>query len=397
MIIVLASNFFNHHEKFLCDEISKQPGVEFIFIQTQPMREERKKMGWGLDTSKLPYVYNAYETKSNLDWALQVCNKADAVILGNAPYDFIAERVSKNKLTFFYAERLFRKGMWHMMYPPTFFTVLKRFIIPGNKSNFYMLCASGYTAFDSHRIFAFRNRCFKWGHFIEVKHFESVNSLLEAKKRKHPNCVSILWAGRLLELKHPEQAIQVAERLKQQGYCFEMNIIGTGEMEEGLKRVVRERSLTDNVHFLGTMKPQEVRSYMEDADIYLFTSDFNEGWGAVLGEAMASGCAVVTSHGIGATPFLTSHNKNALVYETGNEEALFCNVKKLMDSEELRIKLSRNAISTMEKDWNATVGAERFYLVARSLIEKKPIPEYMEGPMSKAPLLNNKWFKNDTV
>ncbi len=47
---------------------------------------------------------------------------------------------------------------------------------------------------------------------------------------------------------------------------------------------------------LGAMSPDKVRAYMERADVFLFTSDFNEGWGAVLNESMNSGCAVVASH-----------------------------------------------------------------------------------------------------
>ena len=260
-----------------------------------------------------------------------------------------------------------------------------------------MLCASGYTALDSHKIFAFRKKYFRWGHFIEVKHFESVDSLLEAKRLKHPQGVSILWAGRLIGLKHPDLVIEVADRLRQQGYKYEMNIIGTGELEEPLKNEVLQKNLSESVHFLGSMKPTEVRSYMERSDIYLFTSDFNEGWGAVLGEAMASGCAVVTSHGIGATPFLAQHKENALVYETGNVDSLYRNVKRLMDSEALRTRLSRNAIETMQNLWNANVGAERFYNVVRALINEEPVSEYENGPMSRAVLLKNNWFKDDTV
>ena len=176
-----------------------------------------------------------------------------------------------------------------------------------------------------------------------------------------------------------------------------MNIIGTGELEESLKNEVIQKNLADSVHFLGSMKPTEVRSYMESSDIYIFTSDFSEGWGAVLGEAMASGCAVVTSHGIGATPFLANHKENALVYETGNVDSLYHNVKKLMDSEDLRTKFSRNAIDTMQNFWNAKVGAERFYNVVRALINEEPVSEYENGPMSKAALLKNNWFKDDTV
>ena len=76
-----------------------------------------------------------------------------------------------------------------------------------------------------------------------------------------------------------------------------------GEMEEQLHNMIRDKSLEDCVEMPGAMKASEVRSYMEKADIYLFTSDFNEGWGAVLNESMNSGCAVVASHAIGSVRF----------------------------------------------------------------------------------------------
>lgn len=397
MNIVFASNWFNHHEKFFCDAIASQPSVAFHFIQTERIPEERIQLGYQDMTKATPYCICSYESDDAYHKAMEICNNADALILGSAPYEFIAERVKENKLTFFYAERLFRNGLWHMLYPPTFFTVLKRFIIPGNKSNFYMLCASGYTALDCHKIHAFRGKYFRWGHFIEVNRINSVDSMLESKRLKTTKSISILWAGRLIGLKHPDLAVDVADWLRQQGYQFEMNIIGTGEMEETLRHSVEERNLSERVHLLGSMKPQEVRSYMEKSDIYLFTSDFNEGWGAVLGEALSSGCAVVVSHGIGATPFLAKHNENALVYENGNKDSLYRNVKKLIDSEELRMRLSRNAIETMQNLWNANVGANRLYNVIKALRAGTDIPEYENGPMSEAALLKNSWFKDDTI
>lgn len=395
--IVFVSNFINHHERFFCDEMYNNPDVEFHFIQTVQMEKERIKLGWGIDISTIPYCTCSYGNDGEHEASLQLCSEADVLILGSAPYEFIEDRVRNNKLTFFYAERLFREGVWHMLYPPTFFTVLKRFIIPGNKSNFYMLCASGYTALDCHKIHAFRGKYFRWGHFIEVNRINSVDSMLESKRLKTTKSISILWAGRLIGWKHPDLAVDVADWLRQQGYQFEMNIIGTGEMEETLRHSVEERNLSERVHLLGSMKPKEVRSYMEKSDIYLFTSDFNEGWGAVLGEALSSGCAVVVSHGIGATPFLAKHNENALVYENGNKESLFHSVKKLIDSEELRMRLSRNAVLTMQDLWNASVGANRLYEVIKALKTGIDIPIYENGPMSKATLLRNNWFKDDTV
>ena len=397
MKIVFVSNYINHHEKSFCDELSKLPEVEFHFIQTMHMDEERIRLGWGIDVSSLNYFSCSYGKANEYEDALKLCIDADVLILGSAPDEFVAERVNSNKLTFYYAERLFRKGLWHMLYPPPFWRVLTRFILPGNKTNFYMLCASGYTALDCHKIYAFRSKYFKWGHFIEVKPYECVQSLLKAKIINRAKRISILWAGRLIELKHPELAIMTANRLKQQGYQFDLNIIGNGILEDKLKKMVDQYNLYDCVHFLGTMQPHEVRAYMEASDIYLFTSDFNEGWGAVLGEAMASGCAVVVSHGIGATPFLVRHMHNGLVYETGNVDSLYRNIKKLIDCGELRAKIAEQAIYTMSTIWNAEVGAARFYNVVSALLTNNPIPTYSDGPMSVPVLLKNNWFKDDTI
>ena len=79
--------------------------------------------------------------------------------------------------------------------------------------------------------------------------------------------------------------------------------------------MIREKKLEDCVHMLGAMSPDEVRKHMEQANIFLFTSDRNEGWGAVLNEAMNSGCAVVASHAIGSVPYLIKNGNNGYIYE----------------------------------------------------------------------------------
>lgn len=391
MKIVFVSNNYNHHERFFCEELDKIREVEFFFIQTQPMREERVKLGWGMDTSKIPFVLNSFNSPKAYEEALRICNEADAVIIGSAPYRFIAERVKRNKLTFFYAERLFRKGLWHMLYPPTFLTVLKRFILPGRKSNFFLLAASAYTAWDTYRIFAFNNHRFKWGHFIEV------NCPKNRSHKADDGKVHLLWVGRFLKLKHPDYSIRIAKKLKEQGVKFVLDIIGSGVEEENMRQLIAGYNLEGDVVMHGAMKPSEVRAYMEQADIYMFTSDFNEGWGAVLGEAMTSGCAVVTSHGIGATPFLVQHKHNGLIYETGRYDSFERNVLKLVASAELREELSKNAMATMQYLWNPKVGAHRFFALCKSLIDTGKPLYYEEGPISDAKILKNNWFKDDTI
>lgn len=389
--IVFVSNFFNHHEKYFCDALYSNPNVDFHFVQTQPMDEERIKLGWGIDIGNIPYCVCSYGENQKYERTLELCDSADVVILGSAPYDFVSNRIKNNKFTFYYAERLFRKGLWHMFYPKTFFTVLKRFILPGRKSNFYLLAASGYTAIDTKRIFAFKNRRFKWGHFIDVTHLE------KRKEESNHEVLRLLWVGRFLKLKHPEYPIQIAKTLKDKNKSFVLDIIGTGEQEAYIKDLIAKLDLFDVVKLHGSMKPEEVRDYMQKADIYMFTSDFNEGWGAVLGESMISGCAVVTGHGIGATPFLVSHKENGLVYETGNYSSFERNVIYLVESKDLREKLSQNAIETMRCLWNPQVAADRFYRLCESLLTTGTPVFYENGPLSKAELIKNNWFRDDSI
>ena len=46
MQVVFVSNYFNHHQLSFCDALYELLEGSFCFLQTQPMEEERVKMGW---------------------------------------------------------------------------------------------------------------------------------------------------------------------------------------------------------------------------------------------------------------------------------------------------------------------------------------------------------------
>lgn len=72
-----------------------------------------------------------------------------------------------------------------------------------------------------------------------------------------------------------------------------IHMVGSGEMEEQLKERVEKYGLENRVTFYGFQKPDQVRRIMEKCHIHVFTSNHLEGWGAVVNEAMNSGCVVV--------------------------------------------------------------------------------------------------------
>ena len=167
-------------------------------------------------------------------------------------------------------------------------------------------------------------------------------------------------------------------------------------MQYEIKRLIDKEGLNDRVYLLGPMPPEEVRKHMEQANIYVFTSDYVEGWGAVLNEAMNSGCACIASHAIGSAGFLIKDNSNGLIYENNNIDDLYEKTLMLIKDREYCKKLGINAYKTITNTWNAKVAAERFLILAKALEEGKDTP-FVEGPCSKAIPIKQKDMYNYLV
>ena len=199
--------------------------------------------------------------------------------------------------------------------------------------------------------------------------------------------------GRLIDWKHPELAVLVAKKLKSMDYNFDLNIIGTGKMFNKLSSLIDKYNLNDCVHLLGSKNSEDVRTYMESSEIFLFTSDRGEGWGAVLNEAMNSGCAVVAGNMIGSAPYLIDNSRNGLIYEDKNVNDLFNKVKYLMDNEKKRKAMAQNAYYTIVNMWNADVAAKRLIQLITDINEKKAEINFKNGPCSRAEIVNSNWYK----
>lgn len=383
MKIVFATNYYNHHQSHLAEAFYKLIGDNYCFIETAPMEEERIKLGWGGE-EKPSYVKQMY-IKENEAECQALINDADVVIHGSAPYSVLQKRLGEGKLTFKYSERKYKNGCPVIKLPRHFLINNKKY---RKYKNFYILCASAYTSADYAKTFTFKNKAYKWGYFTEVKEYESIDELIGSKRS-----ASILWVARLIGLKHPEAAIEVAKRLKADEYDFELNIIGNGEMEEAVRTMIEENQLSDNVHMLGAMTPDKVREHMEQSEIFLFNSDRREGWGAVLNESMNSGCAVVASHAIGSVPFLLKDGENGFIYKDGNIDDLYGKVKYLLDNPEKRKMISENAYLTMKNEWNADNAARKFMEQVKALLDGEKIPFVHEsGVCSKAEILSDNWI-----
>ena len=374
MKVVFISNYFNHHQKPVCDGLYRILGEGFRFVATESVPEERLALGYKTVTA--PYVVSACDDDLPRERARDLVDEADVVIAGSAPEDMLRRRIRAGKLLFRYSERPLKEGNSLLKYIPR---LVKWHLKNPMGRPIYMLCASAYTAPDYAKFGLFRNRCYKWGYFPETKRYDDFDGLMKEKK-----AASILWVGRMIDWKHPDDALEAARRLRREGYAFTLTMIGMGEMEQMLRDRIEAYGLSDRVRLPGSMKPEEVRAHMEKAGIFLFTSDQNEGWGAVLNESMNSGCAVVGSTAIGAVPYLIRHGENGLTYASGDVDGLYEQVKYLLDHPQEQRRMGVAAYRTITEMWNGEVAAKRFVELAQRLLAGEKNPDiYENGPGSR--------------
>lgn len=372
MNVVFLSNYFNHHQKPLSDNLYNLLKENYIFIETEKMSDERIKLGWSME-NKPTYVKQSWNIDINQLYS--TVDNADVVIIGSAPNELISNRIKNKKIVLRYSERIFKKNPSILKYP---IRLIKWNIEQPSYLPIYMLCASGYTASDYKPYHMYINKTYKWGYFPETIKYENINDLIRKKETN-----SILWTARFIDWKHPEVAIEIAERLKKDGYSFKLNMIGNGGLEDEIKELIQEKELEDYVEMLGGMKPEKVREYMEKSEIFIFTSDRNEGWGAVLNESMNSGCAVVANKDIGSVPFLIKENVNGFVYKDKNIDDLYHKVKQLIDNKDTREKISKEAYNTIVNKWNAENAAIKLIQLCRDLIKTGTSKRFEDGPCSK--------------
>ncbi|MBQ7828774.1 MAG: glycosyltransferase family 4 protein [Clostridia bacterium] len=381
MKLVLLSSFLNHHQQPLC-EAFRSLCDDFCFVAT----ESTCNVGYQV-SGEAEYVLHYFED-SEKDLVRQKILEADVVIFGACPTELIEHRMKENKLSFVYSERFFKKGIWRRFIPSTR-KAIKRRILNQSDKRLYVLSASAFLSYDLSLLGYPIEKCFKWGYFPRQREYENIGEVIDNKK---PN--TILWCGRLIGLKHAEHAVSAVKLLKDNGYQFELNIIGDGIEKDNLEKLINRTGLSDHVHLIGSKSSDEVRKYMENSQIFLFTSNRMEGWGAVLNESMNAGCAVVAGHAIGSVPFLIDEGINGEVYESGNVKELYNKIATLLDNPQDMREMGERAYHTLVDEWNAKEAATRLIALAQALEADENVGNlFVSGPCSPAGIIKDRWHK----
>lgn len=110
-----------------------------------------------------------------------------------------------------------------------------------------------------------------------------------------PETILVSNVGRLVEGKNHRRLIDIFALFHQANEDSKLMITGAGELEDVLKKKVKDKGLENNITFTG--ERSDIPALLAASDIFLFPS-LSEGLGIVLVEAQAEGLPCVLSSNI---------------------------------------------------------------------------------------------------
>lgn len=157
--------------------------------------------------------------------------------------------------------------------------------------------------------------------------------------------VKIISVGTLRKVKGYDVAMKACRRLTDMGYDFRWYILGSGEERQVLENQIKSLRIEDRFILLGNKR--NPYAYISKSDIFVQCS-YREGFSTSVFEAKCLQMPIVITDAPGMINQI-ENNVNGLIAQVGNDESVAENIKRLLDSEELRKSFSMALEAHLEK------------------------------------------------
>lgn len=164
----------------------------------------------------------------------------------------------------------------------------------------------------------------------------------EFEARRKNEVPYLLFLSNLLINKGVFVLLDALRILKEKGYLFNCQYVG-GETAEinavQFSEEVDKRDLNDRVAYVGRKVGEEKNAFFQQADVFVFpTYYYNECFPLVILEAMEYKLPAISTNE-GGIPDMVKDGENGLICEKQNPYSLADCIAKLLDDEELRVKM----------------------------------------------------------
>lgn len=147
--------------------------------------------------------------------------------------------------------------------------------------------------------------------------------------------MKFVLAGTFIKIKGFDRFVKVCKRLKDDGEHFSALIMGDGEEEENIKKIIAETNLGDTVKILDFQT--NPYKYIAHSDVYVCSS-YAEGYSTAVSESVALNVPVITTECSGMREIF-GENECGIICEN-SEDGLYNAMKKVLNDPSLLKKFS---------------------------------------------------------
>lgn len=137
---------------------------------------------------------------------------------------------------------------------------------------------------------------------------------------------NLISVAKLMKTKGFDRLIRIQKKLLNNGYKTHIYIVGKGEEQASLEKLIRENGLENSFTLIGFR--ENPYKYVKNADLYVCSSK-QEGFSTAVTEALIAGTPVVSTNCSGAKELLGNGNEYGIVTEN-NENSLYNGITKML-------------------------------------------------------------------
>lgn len=167
------------------------------------------------------------------------------------------------------------------------------------------------------------------------------------KRNVKNNITTITFVGRLSYVKGVDILIKAFKEVGEKNNNIYLTIVGDGEEKERLISLVKELNVEDKVKFVGHQS--NVIEWLDNVEIFVYPSIWEEGFGISVVEAMSRGCIPIVSNKGGLIE-IVENGKNGIVLNKDDSKELAIAIEEVLNmNNEEKNKIIREAVATSKK------------------------------------------------
>lgn len=191
------------------------------------------------------------------------------------------------------------------------------------------VCVSDYVRNDFCKILDFKKPCITLYNTVESE------AILTASKETVDDMnddaeIRLVAVGTLKPSKGYDRLLRIVKRLNDEKYSIHLYVLGTGLLQQELEKYITENDLERTISLLGYQT--NPYKYVAKCDL-LVCASHAEGFSTAATEALIVGTPVCTVDVSGMKELLGENNEYGVV-TLNDEEALYKDIKKLLDDRE---------------------------------------------------------------